>query len=133
GEAIGSEAGDAGSRASAREPRGALLLKHGRTLQGLNALRVSSSAMPENPAVWEDLAAGEQRVGDAAAAETSLRRAVPPAPDRRSALGRLGRLLLEQRRGAEGIPLLERLAALDPADLRARTDLGTAYVQARRL
>ncbi len=56
--------------------------------------------------------------GDATGAEAAFRAALALAPDQPDALALLGRLLAEAQRGAEAVPLFERLLATWPCDRR---------------
>jgi tetratricopeptide (TPR) repeat protein len=131
-EGIRTGRGSAITAARAREMRGSYLLRRGRPLQGLADLRLACALNPESVWVWEDLAAA--LIGtDPAGAESALRRAAELAPNRAATLHKLAGLLLSRKRGAEAVPYLERIIALDLGNLRARSDLGTALSQSGRL
>jgi tetratricopeptide (TPR) repeat protein len=131
--AIRAGTGSYNNLARVRELRGTILLRRGRTVQGLADLRAAVAIDPWSPSAQEDLAGALEAWGDAAGAEKALRTALDLVPDRPASLGRLARLLLSQGRADEAIPLLERLCALQPRDLRARSDLATSLVRVRRL
>jgi tetratricopeptide (TPR) repeat protein len=58
--------------------------------------------------------------------------AVERAPDNRTALFNLGRLLNQTRRFPEAVGVLERLTHVDPNDAEAWSNLGVAYLQLER-
>src|SRR5262249_28717809 len=105
-----------------------LLLPLGRIEEALRQLRTAEKADPLSPAVRATLyktlrAAG--RVDEAGA------RRPHPAPSEESRNGCLAEVRLGQGRGAEAIPILERIWSNRLADLGAGV-LGIAYAQAGR-
>jgi tetratricopeptide (TPR) repeat protein len=61
-----------------------------------------------------------------------LKVVVERAPDNRTALFNLGRLLNQTRRFSESVGVLERLTHVDPNDAEAWSNLGVAYLQLER-
>lgn len=125
--------GDYRDMARARELRGVLLMKRGRTTQGLCDLRLACAINPNLPAAWLDLASYLDAARDDAGAEEAFRRALALRPGDAGTLRASARFFLGKRRGEEAATLLERACSLEPRDLTCLSDLGTAWVQARRL
>jgi tetratricopeptide (TPR) repeat protein len=119
--------------AQARRLRGVLLLERGRDLQGMGDLRLANTIEPESAAGWLDLGFALEGGPNARGAERAYRRAVEIAPGDREPSRRLARLYLKLKRGGEAATILGPMVAADPDDLRARSDLGAALVQDRRL
>jgi tetratricopeptide (TPR) repeat protein len=69
---------------------------------------------------------------DHLSAERHLQQAISIHPRYADALRKLAVLLLETGRASEAVPLLQRLATLEPADLGARVHLLQAFVALRR-
>jgi len=70
------------------------------------------------------------RVATSAATESSLRDAVARDPENLEANRRLGKLLVDSGKAAEGVPYLERAARLNPGDDDNSYDLALAYADA---
>lgn len=68
-----------------------------------------------------------RRNGQLAAAEPLLSQALGLAPDHREGLRLLGQVLLEQGRPGEALPLMLRLAELEPHNWRVQGHLSRAY------
>jgi tetratricopeptide (TPR) repeat protein len=77
--------------------------------------------------------AASSRAATSAATEGSLRDAVARDPENFEANRRLGKLLVDNGKAAEGVPYLERAARLNPADDDNSYELALAYADAGNL
>ena len=90
-------------------------------------------ALSPKPAYYHARAMTALNTGDLAAGEASLRACLALDAAHEDALFRLGGLLIDQGRVAEGIVLLEKARAENPNNLETLYRLGTAYRQTGRL
>ena len=87
---------------------------------------------PGDPALWAGLAAAQSLAGDWDDARESALRALELDPNRALASRTFAEVCMQERDYAAAIPALEKVLELEPADLRARFLLGTAYSQTGR-
>jgi tetratricopeptide (TPR) repeat protein len=90
--------------------------------EALDAYQSASRASEgeENAAVHRGMGRTQHALGNAAAAEVSLRKAIELEPSNPDALHELGVLLAAEQRDAEALPLLERAVELRPEHAGSR-------------
>src|ERR1700680_249973 len=103
------------------------LLRGGSFRAAHDQLETILAANPEFVEALRLLAGTKQALGDAAAAERLLRRALNLEPGWTPTLATLGELLLTAGRGSEAEPLLQRAAAGSPPYPRAALLLARYY------
>jgi Flp pilus assembly protein TadD len=113
--------------------RGGALDRAGDWPRAREALRIAQRLAPEQPVVLNYLGyALLIRGEDAAEAERLIRDAHARAPDNAAITDSLGWALFLRGNLAEAIPLLERAAEGEPADVEINEHLGDAYLAAGR-
>ncbi len=114
---------------------GQALIDRNRFREAVAPLRKSVEIYPVYDYAWVDLGIAQMQSGDAAAAETSLKRALRLNDENAEAHLALGALHMGAERGDLARPHFERAISLKPALVEARFNLGTLYLRAglRRL
>ncbi|MCB2106513.1 MAG: tetratricopeptide repeat protein [Rhodobacteraceae bacterium] len=112
------------------EPRLALamaLADGGKLKDGLSVLVQTSSALPDDAAVWSARGGLERKLGRDADAEKSFRQSLALAPDSVDTLNNLAVVVRAQGRIAEAISLYEKALANAPDTALLHANLGNAY------
>jgi tetratricopeptide (TPR) repeat protein len=117
--------------ADAVQQMGQVLAKQGHFAQAIPYLDRFAASYPSDSA-YARLGIAFMSVGHLDSAATAFRSALDLNPDRADAALYLGGLLTEQARGAEAIPLLERVAAHGEANGTSLGLLSLAYAEAGR-
>ena len=114
---------------------GQALIDRNRFREAVAPLKKSVEIYPVYDYAWVDLGIAQMQSGEAAAAETSLRRALRLNNENAEAHLALGALHMGAERGDLARPHFERAIGLKPTLAEARFNLGTLYLKAglRRL
>ncbi len=114
---------------------GQALIDRNRFREAVAPLRKSVEIYPVYDYAWVDLGIAQMQSGDAAGAETSLKRALRLNDENAEAHLALGALHMGAERGDLARPHFERAISLKPTLVEARFNLGTLYLKAglRRL
>lgn len=114
---------------------GQALIDRNRFREAIAPLRKSVEIYPVYDYAWVDLGIAQMQSGEAAAAETSLKRALRLNDENAEAHLALGALHMGAERGDLARPRFERAISLKPTLVEARFNLGTLYLKAglRRL
>ena len=114
---------------------GQALIDRNRFREAIAPLKKSVEIYPVYDYAWVDLGIAQMQSGDAAAAETSLKRALRLNDENAEAHLALGALHMSAERGDLARPHFERAISLKPTLVEARFNLGTLYLRAglRRL
>ena len=114
---------------------GQALIDRNRFREAIAPLKKSVEIYPVYDYAWVDLGIAQMQSGDAAAAETSLKRALRLNDENAEAHLALGVLYMGAGRGDLARPRFERAISLKPTLVEARFNLGTLYLKAgsRRL
>ena len=114
---------------------GQALIDRNRFREAVAPLRKSVEIYPVYDYAWVDLGIAQMQSGNAAAAETSLMRALRLNDENAEAHLALGALHMGAERGDLARPHFERAISLKPTLVEARFNLGTLYLKAglRRL
>ena len=109
---------------------GQALIDRNRFREAVVPLRKSVAIYPVYDYAWVDLGIAQMQSGDAATAETSLKRALQLNDENAEAHLALGVLYMGERRGNLARPRFERAIGLKPSLVEARFNLGTLYLRA---
>ncbi len=114
---------------------GQALIDRNKFREAVAPLRKSVEIYPVYDFAWVDLGIAQMQSGEAAAAETSLKRALRLNDENAEAHLALGALYMGAERGDLARPHFERAIGLKPTLVEARFNLGTLYLKAglRRL
>ena len=114
---------------------GQALIDRNRFREAIAPLQKSVKIYPVYDYAWVDLGIAQMQSGEAAAAETSLKRALRLNDENAEAHLALGVLYMGAGRGDLARPRFERAISLKPSLVEARFNLGTLYLKAgsRRL
>lgn len=91
--------------------------------------RKAIASFREDPAAWAGLAEAQMLAGDSRGARESGNRALGLDPRRFEALQTLGEACIQERDYETAIPPLQQALHVQPANLRVRLLLGTAYAR----
>jgi tetratricopeptide (TPR) repeat protein len=117
--------------ADAVDQMGRLYLRMGQPARAIPYLERFAKAFPSDNSLTL-LATAYLRTGRLDAAVLTFRDALELDPNRLEALRSLGGVLVEQGRGAEAVPQLERATSLDDRDAVTLALLSVAYAQTKR-
>jgi Flp pilus assembly protein TadD len=121
----GREAPDERSRAHAARRFAAALMFWGEYADAETELELVVKLQPDDPAAWHDLGLLRHRRGDAAGAETALRRSIESAPNDARPRIALAAVFVNQRRFRAALAQYERILELDiPERTRAAVHEG---------
>ncbi len=94
--------------------------------------RKAAALLQEDPAVWTGLAEAQMLAGDSHGARESGNRALRLDSQRFEALQTLGEACLQERDYEAAVPPLQQALQVQPANVRVRLLLGTAYAKSGR-
>ena len=109
---------------------GQALIDRNRFREAIAPLKKSVAIYPVYDYAWVDLGIAQMQSGEAAAAETSLMRALQLNDENAEAHLALGALYMGAERGDLARPHFERAIGLKPTLAEARFNLGTLYLKA---
>ncbi|MFZ1971254.1 MAG: tetratricopeptide repeat protein [Candidatus Acidiferrales bacterium] len=119
--------GDPHAEANKSNEEANQMLAAGNARGAANAYREALRADPKNPQLHYNLSIALHRLGDLAAEQRELQKAIELQPDLAVAHNQLGVLALQSNRDAEAEAEFKKAIASDPRDAEAQNNLGILY------